>query len=223
MAKGENLKDKAYNIIKDKIVHCEYRPGQFLIESDLMTVVGASRTPIREALSKLEQEGLLDILPKRGVMVRNITIGEINEIYEVRLLIEPYIIREYGRLIPTHLLKELMEGLNITGDEARGELGYKKDQDLHQILMQLSQNSYFMDILNRLYSQNHRLRILSGDLLGYRAEETVKEHKDIVESLILKDYEKAAQAMFMHLQNSKEAAVNVMINAKLGSGIKSMI
>lgn len=219
MAKGENLKDKAYNIIKEKIVHCEYVPGQFLIESDLMEVVGASRTPIREALSKLEQEGLLDIMPKRGVMVKNITIAEINEIYEVRLLVEPYIIREYGKLIPVHLLKELMEGLKMTAAEARGELGYKKDHDLHQVLMQLSQNSYFMYILDKIYSQNHRLRILSGDLLSYRAEETVREHRNIVQALLDKDYDKAAKAMLLHLENSKEASVNVMINAKLGGAI----
>lgn len=223
MAKGENLKVKAYNIIKDKIVHCEYVPGQFLIEADLMEVVGASRTPIREALSKLEQEGLIDILPKRGVMVRNISMGEINEIYEVRFLLEPYIIRTYGSQIPTHLLEELLASLCVSEEEARGEQGYNKDQDLHMMLMRISENSYFMEILQRLYSQNHRLRILSGDLLTYRAKETIEEHKAIVQALVDKDYQKAAAAMLVHLENSKEAAVNIMINSKLGASRDSVM
>ena len=64
MAK-ESLKSKAYNLIKTKIVNCEYAPGTFLNESMLMGEIGSSRTPIREALSKLEQENLVRILPKR--------------------------------------------------------------------------------------------------------------------------------------------------------------
>lgn len=222
MAKKESLKDRAYNVIKKKIVCCEYNPGQFLIESDLMEVVGASRTPIREALSKLEQEGLLDILPKRGVMVRSITMADINEVFEVRILVEPYIIRQYGNMIPYHLKEELLQSLDMTGEEARGEMGYRKDQALHEILMNICQNNYFVDLLQRLYAQNHRLRILSGDFLSYRAEETVQEHRAVIKALLNNDYEGAAEAMLLHLQKSKEAAINVMINAKIGSGMRAV-
>ena len=91
MEPKENLKEKAYAIIKNKIICCEYRPGQFLNEQELRESVGASRTPIREALNKLEQEGLLEILPKRGVLVRDITLQEVNAIFEIRCMIEPYV------------------------------------------------------------------------------------------------------------------------------------
>lgn len=214
MSEKVNLKDRAYSIIKNKIIHCEYKPGEFLVESELMDVVGASRTPIREALNKLEQEGYIDILPKKGVMVRNITIAELNEIYEVRFLVEPYIIRTYGNLIPKNLVLELKESLNQAGTDA--ESSYHKDEELHSMLMKISQNTYLMDILNRLYAQNHRLRILSGNLLSYRNAETIIEHELILDALLEKDYEKAAQAMMNHLQNSKDASMNIMINSKLG-------
>lgn len=213
MAEKINLKDKAYGIIKDKIIHCEYKPGEFLIEAELMNVVGASRTPIREALNKLEQEGYIDILPKKGVMVRNITIAELNEIYEVRFLVEPYIIRNYGNLVPKQLLLELRESLKFCSE---GDSTYHKDEELHDMLVRISQNTYLMELLNRLYAQNHRLRVLSGSLLSYRNEETIKEHEAILDALLNKNYEQAAQAMQEHLQNSKDASMNIMINSKLG-------
>ena len=102
---NQNLRDKAYEVIKEKISNCEYQPGQFLIESELMKEVGSSRTPVREALNKLEQERLLKIMPKRGIYVNDITLGLVNEIFEVRLLVEPYIIQCYGKNISKDLLR----------------------------------------------------------------------------------------------------------------------
>lgn len=68
------LKDKAYAIIKDKIINCEYLPGEVLSESRLLEEIKSSRTPIREALNKLEQEKLVCIMPKRGILVNEVTV-----------------------------------------------------------------------------------------------------------------------------------------------------
>lgn len=76
--KKETLKQHAYNIIKDKIINCEYAPSALLNEEMLKEDVQASRTPIRDALGRLEQEGLVTILPKKGIMVAPLTIREID-------------------------------------------------------------------------------------------------------------------------------------------------
>ena len=63
---NENLKNKAYSVIKERIISCQYKPNSFLNEADLIQEIDASRTPIREALNKLEQEGFVKIIPKKG-------------------------------------------------------------------------------------------------------------------------------------------------------------
>ena len=75
-----NLKTQAYNTIRQKIVTCEYAPGTFLNEELLTTELGLSRTPVRDALSRLEQEGLIEIKPKKGIIVMPLSINTINMI-----------------------------------------------------------------------------------------------------------------------------------------------
>ena len=87
--KKDSLKERAYRIIKDKIIRCEYMPGDFLNEKSLIEEIGASRTPIREALNKIEQENLVKIIPKRGVVVSEITMKDISEIFQVRECVSP--------------------------------------------------------------------------------------------------------------------------------------
>ena len=88
-----NLKTLAYNKIRQKIVTCEYAPGTFLNEEILTEALSLSRTPIRDALGRLEQEGLIEIRPKRGITVKSLTVSDINMIFEVRNLYEPYILK----------------------------------------------------------------------------------------------------------------------------------
>jgi len=214
MEKKGNLKDRAYTLIKNKIIKCEYLPNQFLVEAELMHVVGASRTPIREALNKLEQEGLITILPKRGVMVNDITLAAVNEIFEVRFLIEPYMIRHYGRLIPENVVQRQLDLISEVGRAVYSEHGYAVDNDLHQLLINASGNAYLIELMDKIYSQNHRLRILSGMRQNSRAKETSREHERILRFMLTKDYEKAAEAMEDHLKNSKTAAITAMMNSK---------
>ena len=101
-----NLKTQAYNTIRQKIVTCEYAPGTFLNEELLTTELGLSRTPVRDALSRLEQEGLIEIKPKKGIIVMPLSINTINMIFEVRQLYEPYILLNYGNALSVERLKD---------------------------------------------------------------------------------------------------------------------
>lgn len=101
-----NLKTQAYNTIRQKIVTCEYAPGTFLNEELLTSELGLSRTPIRDALSRLEQEGLIEIKPKKGILVMPLSINTISMIFEVRQLYEPYILLNYGTSLSIQQLKK---------------------------------------------------------------------------------------------------------------------
>ena len=96
-----SLKLQAYQYLKTKILNCEYRPNEFLNEQKLCAEMGnISRTPMRDALGRLEQEGLITILPKKGLMVSGITEEDVHSMFEMRLLVEPYALRTYGSRDP---------------------------------------------------------------------------------------------------------------------------
>lgn len=214
MEQKENLKEKAYNIIKKKIICCEYRPGQFLNEQDLREAVGASRTPIREALNKLEQEGLLEIFPKRGVLVTDITLPEVNAIFEIRCMVEPYVIEKYGHLIPLADIQEMCRKIRAGALGTEDLNKYDADRELHEMLINSSDNPYIKEMMHKIFGQNHRLRILSGQRLEYRLKDTALEHEQILLRLAEGNLQAAAEAMREHLKKSRSAAVKVMAGSK---------
>ena len=209
---GINLKDKAYSYIKEKIVNCEYMPGQVLVEAELMKSLNASRTPIREALNKLEQEHLVRIMPKRGVFVCDLTMSDVNQVFEVRELIEPYIIERYGHTLSKQALQRQCAKIKSQSGDADEREQYKNDDDLHKMLLSASGNSYMASIMDTIYTQNHRFRIISGSILESRLAETQREHLAICNHMLDGDFAKASQAMRAHLQNSKQATIDAMIS-----------
>lgn len=146
--KKESLKQQAYNIIKNKIISCEYPPNYLLNEEKLKEEIGASRTPIRDALSRLEQENLVHILPKKGIMVASLSIREINAIYEARMLVEPYAIEHYANQIEKERFQyydkifrkkeeDIHKGMDVYGDV------YDIDDELHIQFINATENEYF--------------------------------------------------------------------------------
>ena len=119
-----SLKDKAYTIIKERILSGFYEPNTMLNEVALSDELGISRTPIREALNDLEHEMLVNVLPKKGTQVSEINFDVVRDIFQVRMLIEPYILRQFGPLIDKLQLlriKSIQENAEITGIEAQFE------------------------------------------------------------------------------------------------------
>jgi len=205
--KKESLKQKAYDDIKSKIINCEYMPNSFLNETTLMEGINTSRTPIREALSKLEQENLVTIIPKKGIMVNDLSLNDISMIFQVRELIEPFIIRTNGSNIDKKALK-LMRSMvmeDITKQNAKKI--YQIDDRLHRFFISSSGNKYFLQTMDHIYNQNHRLRILSGQKIDSRLKETQEEHLNIIDLLIAGKNDDAADALKKHIDNSKNAAI----------------
>jgi len=93
---NSNLKNKAYDILKRRLIYCEYEPGSILKESELAVELGISRTPIREAISLLENEGYLIVAPKKGIFITDITLNDVIQIFQVRMVIEPVALKMAG-------------------------------------------------------------------------------------------------------------------------------
>ena len=207
----ETLKQQAYNIIKKKIITCEYPPNFLLNEEKLKDEIGASRTPIRDALSRLEQENLVRILPKKGIMVASLSIREINAIYEARMLVEPYAIEHYANKVEKERL-EYFRKIFRDGKEIQERI-YDVDDKLHIEFINAMDNEYFQAMYERIYYQNCRLRILSGVKSEKRIEETLQEHLKIINACLEEQWQDAAEAMREHLVCSKRASFMTIIES----------
>lgn len=208
-----SLKDKAYSIIKDKIIRCEYLPGEVLIESEIMEAVGASRTPIREALNKLEHERLVRIVAKRGVFVSEISVSTVYDVYDVRELVEPYLLERYASLIPPEKIECLFaefERLDKEEFDSYDEF-YAFDNELHQLIAGYSNNTYLEVMMEQIYGQNERIRFLAGQDSRQRLKASQDEHKEILDAIWKKDYTGGANAMRQHLQIAREAALEAIM------------
>jgi DNA-binding GntR family transcriptional regulator len=210
-----SLTKKAYSVIKAKILSCEYPPDTFLNEAVLMAEIGASRTPIREAMTKLEHENLVRIVPKKGVLVTGISLGEIKEVYQVRELLEPHIIRVWGKNVDHQVLVAYRESLESYDPDLPEETKFQLDNQLHRLIFDNCENKYFVQLLDTVYDQTNRIRIISGKQIRRRLEDTRVEHLAIVDRFLANDIEGAATAMSVHLENSKKAAFELLLKVPL--------
>lgn len=210
---GETLKEHAYRIIKQKILNCEYQPNELLNEDRLCQDVSASRTPVRDAISRLEQENLLKILPKKGILVPGITLQGLNQIYETRILLEPYIILNYGNRAPTNELKLMYDDLLATDlGGASSTEAYTNDSGFHRYFYELCENAYFLQTYEMLSDQNYRVSVLSGRQTDQRLKDTQQEHLAVLNYLIEQDYARAAEAMRQHLRNAQRTSIQIVLN-----------
>lgn len=207
-----SMQDTAYRYIRKKIELCEYAPGQMLSESILHDELGFSRTPVREAIGRLAQEGLVRVYPKRGIMVSSISVAEIHRIFEVRSLVEPYALTAHHDALD---LEEIARFAEIFHAYARGEKPedfYGLDDDFHAAIASALSNDYLRDLLERIHVQSVRLRILSGTFVEERIMHTMEEHARIADACTARDWEGAARAMADHLRRSKESSLAAILH-----------
>lgn len=212
--KSKPLRQVAYDYIKKKILSCEYEPGMHLNEQQLCDEMGGiSRTPVRDALGRLEQEGLLNVLPKKGIIVSELKLNDINRIYEVRLLLEPYVLRRYGSKLDPVKLERFAE---IMSDPGRVQSDYRYyyydlDDQFHGFIMNAMPNQYLIDTYENVNNMNQRLRVLSGSRVKNRIIDTFAEHLRIVNACLDKDWEAAANAMTEHLDKARIATFQLIV------------
>lgn len=209
--KKDSLKVQAYNAIKNKIIRCEYPPSTMISEEVLREELGVSRTPIRDALSRLEQEGLLTILPKKGIMVSGLSLSEINAIFEIRMLYEPYVLSTYGHRLNDDKLLEFYnictQGKVLSHDEF-----YRIDDDFHAFIIAATSNRYIQHTYNLIHNQNLRFRMMTGSQPNDRIEHSNREHLKIIKACLSKDWSAAAESMEEHLRQSKNSTFELLLN-----------
>lgn len=196
--------------MRERIVDCTYAPGTILGEDALTDQLKVSRTPIRDAISRLEQEGLVTILPKKGVMVSNLSIAELHSIFEMRMIFEPYVLEHYGSTLDDGALFSFYERFHHD-TSLSSEERYALDDEFHEFIMAAATNSYMQQSYRLIRAQSARFRILTGNLLANRYEAGRLEHIEILSHCLKKNWAEASRGMMVHLSQSKNACFDSIL------------
>ncbi len=208
---NEGLKDKAYTIIREKLINCEYEPGTILNEMTLAEELGFSRTPIREALNRIEQERFIKIMPKKGILVVECTLSDVIQIFQTRLEIEPVALRMAGPFLPKEKLLEFRE--MYLCEQADEENGFRIDTAMHMFIIEHCGNRFIIDMMRKVFDENTRV-IISSRQYKTKIHEANEEHIEILNSLIYENYEKAADLMREHIKACRESALDFFCSVK---------
>jgi DNA-binding GntR family transcriptional regulator len=206
---GVSRAQAAYVQIRAQILNAELEPETPVSEYQLAAKLGFSRTPIREALKKLEREGLIRSLPGRGTYVAGLSLQDVLEIYEVRSLLEPFAAKVAAVQLSAEDIRALQEDVEAARRAAsagRLDEAFRLDIHLHKSLVAATRNGRLSQILMELDDQVHRIRALAPHKPG-RLGATIDEHTTIVEALAARDPDKAEQAMRNHLVEARANAI----------------
>jgi DNA-binding GntR family transcriptional regulator len=200
-----NKKNRVYEILRDRIVNNVLKPQEFLNEQALSEDLGVSKTPIREALQRLEHSRLVVIIPNKGCYVTNISIDRIREIFEIRTILECAAAR-LAAFLPNHqnfsAFSENHDAFDSNdSDQLRKRLlsGYQ----IHTNIVEAVGNSYLTDYYRTILDNIVQIRVYFLSRFGSkRLHETMEEHKKILTAISNGDADGAESAMRGHLNRS---------------------
>lgn len=205
----ENKSDYAYQELKNRIISGQMPPLSDVSEEQLQKELGVSRTPIREAIQKLEKEHFVMIYPRRGTLVSDITLDLIYSIYEVRLLNEPFIARSACRYIVNEWIDHMYTSFSTPFHEKEGEQQrdyyIELDRELHNTLTSHTNNFMLKDTFRVVNDHNHRIRILTSQR-NMNYQRSINEHLAILEALRLRDESQLENAVREHILTAKQEA-----------------
>jgi DNA-binding GntR family transcriptional regulator len=204
-----SLKDRAYQNIKFQIIIGTLKPGTRLPEEELSKAMNISRAPIREAFNRLEKEGFVTIIPRKGAAVSNITTQMIEDIFEIRESLESLAVKKSIGKISIEKLEKVGEGFkNFINKPANAEncIQYLAlDKKFHDLLSQNCGNKKLIELLANLQEQIHWLRNISLKRITFAG--SIKEHLAIIKALKKNDEELINKVLLQHLERAKRSSL----------------
>jgi len=204
-----SLKDRAYQNIKFQIIRGNLKPGTRLREEELSKAMNISRAPIREAFNRLEKEGFVTIIPRKGAAVSNITTQIIEDIFEIRGALESLAVKNSIGKISVEKLEKVVEGFKkFTNKPVNAEncIQYLAlDKKFHDLLSQNCGNIKLIELLANLQEQIHWLRNISLKRISFSG--SVREHLTIIDAIKKNDEELIIKNLLLHLERAKRSSL----------------
>ncbi len=206
------LRETVCETLREAIRNGTLEPGERLMEVQLAEELGISRTPVREAIRKLEQEGYVIMMPRRGTYVSSVSVSDIKEIFEIRSALESLSTGLAARRIEPDELEKLRALLaEIEGHIQNRDMDKIVETDIkfHGLLYRVSRNERLVAIIGNLKEQLARFRTLSMSYPG-RLQETLEEHRAMVEAIAAGDVEAARDAADRHMERAEETLLKAL-------------
>lgn len=210
-----SLRGRVFSHLREEILSGKYQTNDELKEMVIANELGVSRTPVREAFRQLELEGLIHVIPNKGAYVNGITAKDIRDIYAVRSMLEGLAARWATEASDSALIKKL-EDINDLSEfhMKRGNMEqvFILDNEFHDALYEASRSKILNKVLSDLHEYVQRIRRIT--LATVRANESIKEHRDIVKAIKDNDPEMAEKLADIHIVNSINNISNTGVNDK---------
>ncbi|HEY7424026.1 MAG TPA: GntR family transcriptional regulator [Gemmataceae bacterium] len=201
------LRDRAYRELKGLIQSEAIAPGAFLSERQLVERLGMSKTPIRAALHQLEAEGLVMVSPQQGILVRELTAREITELFDLRLAVEPFVVRRLAGRMKGVAASRLRDNLQAQKSAAVGtDVVAVTDLDVafHLLFADTLENREIAHLLRRALTKLYREIVRISHNAEGRFLASYEEHAGIADAVLGSDSERAAALMENHLRFGKQ-------------------
>ncbi|RLM16244.1 GntR family transcriptional regulator [Gibbsiella quercinecans] len=208
--KNVSLNERAYLAFKHRLITLRYKPGEYLNTAQVMDDLEMGRTPVNQAVHRLATEGLLQIIPRKGVMVSPLSIDDALELIEVRLVNEALCLRLATQRVNSaqiELLRELNQRIATASETRDREQMLLLDREFHQVLADIAGNSRLSDILSIIHAQAQRFwaTTLSSAM---HMQEVIAEHEAIIQAMEQGNVDQVEAAAQAHIYSFKQALLN---------------
>ena len=197
------LRDLAYDEIKTRIITCALKPGEYINEAAVCAMTGFGRTPVHQAIDRLCVEGLVDVIPRKGAIVKPMSFDEIMQIVEARSANEALGVRLAAQRAQSDeilRLRDVLGQAKVALDDGATESLMKLDRDFHGVIARASRNAVLADILSKLHDRSLRVWFVSLNSPG-RNRLVHEEHVAICEAIARREPDVAEAAMRAHIES----------------------
>jgi len=215
------LRELVFESLREAIIAGQLRPGERMMEIQLAEEMGVSRTPVREAIRKLELEGLVVMIPRKGAYVAGLSLKDIADVFEIRRALEGLAAELAADRITEEELENLERYLVIISEQIESsdlEKVVATDTDFHTMLYRASRNNRLTQIINNLREQIQWFRTTSLSYPG-RMKVALEEHRKIVEAIASRDGELSRKIAMEHIENAENSMMSmIQQDKKYGGG-----
>lgn len=214
------LRELVFEALREAIVNGTLAPGERLMEVQLAEELGVSRTPVREAIRRLELEGYVVMVPRKGAYVASMSAKDVAEVFEIRTALEGLAAELAAERITEEELEELERKLHYVAlrvEEGDLEKLVEADTEFHDLLYRASRNQRLVQIIGNLREQIQRFRAASLATPG-RMQETLEEHKKIVEAVAKRNGALARRLAEEHIENAENKMLQFLTGKKETQG-----
>jgi len=205
------LANRAYADLKALFQDGIYSPGDFLTEGELARRLKMSKTPVRTALTRLEMDGFVTVSPQQGIVVREPSVHEIIDLFDIRIALETFVVRRLaGNLTPeqTARMRENLDAQGRAVKDRDNEAATRLDTEFHLLLCEFLDNREILVAMERLRGKLHRIILGIQNKSPERLMDGWREHESIAEAVNQGRGEQAAQRVIQHLEWGKKFLVS---------------